>query len=248
MRVFGLIGKSLGHSFSKQYFTKKFQDEDLSGCVYKNFPIADLRQAIPTLKTLPDLAGLNVTIPYKSDIIPFLDETNPVCEQIGACNCILIREGKWKGYNTDIIGFARSFLPGVNQRKSAIILGTGGAAAAIAFVLSCNEIPYLFVSRNPEGKKNTIGYTALDAAVMEQYQIIINTTPTGTFPNVKEYPAIPYQYISANHYLYDLIYNPVETAFLKMGAVQGALIKNGEEMLRIQAEESWRIWNEGCFA
>lgn len=245
MRVFGLIGKHLGHSFSKQYFTKKFQDENLSGCIYQNFSMNVLREEIPALKSIPGLSGLNVTIPYKNEIIPFLDEIDPVCKKIGACNCIRIREGKWKGFNTDIIGFERSFLPGWNNKQnSAVILGTGGAAAAVAFVLNRNEIPYILVSRNPESKKNTIGYEDLDADLMDRYKVIINTTPTGTFPNVDEYPSIPYQYLRPDHYLYDLIYNPAETTFLQMGKAKGALIKNGEEMLHIQAEESWRIWNE----
>jgi shikimate dehydrogenase len=244
MKIYGLIGKSLSHSFSQRYFTEKFLKENISDCRYQNFQIKKLAKEIPDLKKLPGLSGLNVTIPYKSDIISFLDHLTEETKEINACNCIQIEEGNWIGHNTDIIGFGKSFLPHLKPfHKKALILGTGGAAKAVAFVLMRSGIQFLEVSRSKKEGSSAITYNDLSKEIFEEYSVVINTTPMGMFPSENDYPQLPYQYISSRHYFFDLIYNPEKTLFLAKAEERGAIIENGEKMLRIQAEESWKIWN-----
>lgn len=242
MKIYGLIGNPLTHSFSQQYFRKKFERLSIADSDYLNFEIDNLLQEVFSLKQNKDIRGLNVTIPYKTDIIAYLDELTPAVKKINACNCIYIESDKWIGYNTDIIGFERSFVPRLkSHHKRALILGTGGSSKAVAYVLEQKGIDYLFVSRKTRGDSE-VPYSSLPA-LFSDYTIIINTTPAGMFPHVDEAPAIPFQLLSPRHYCYDLIYNPEKTKFLQLAAANGALIKNGSDMLRVQAEESWNIWN-----
>ena len=186
---------------------------------------------------------MNITIPYKSKIISFLDEVSPECTEIGACNCIKITNKKWIGFNTDIIGFEKTFAPHLKPHHTkALILGTGGSSKAVAYVLQKLGIEYLFVSRN-KASTNSIEYSNITLEIMQDFKVIINTTPVGMFPNDYEIPEIPYHYVSAEHYFFDLIYNPSKTLFLSKANDRGAIIENGEKMLIIQAEESWKIWN-----
>jgi shikimate dehydrogenase len=188
-----------------------------------------------------DIVGLNVTIPYKKDIVPFLTDAAPAVKKTGACNCIRIDGKKRIGYNTDVIGFHLSLMPHLRvQHQRALILGTGGASAAVEFVLQQIAMPYLIVSRNPG--TNSIGYDQLSEDLMESHTLIVNTTPLGTFPAVETYPPIPYQYVTDQHFLYDMVYNPTETIFLKQGREKGATILNGMDMLIGQANASWDIW------
>lgn len=246
MKIYGLIGKTLHHSFSRRYFSEKFRSENLTDSQYRNFEIESLEEEIPQLKKDLELKGLNVTIPYKTEIIPFLDEISSECREINACNCIKIEAGKWIGYNTDVTGFEKSFTPFLKPfQAKALILGTGGASNAIAFVLKKLNIQFLKVSRKQEGSDSSvISYEDISQETMQQFQIIINTTPVGTFPNINECPNLPYEFVTDRHYFFDLIYNPSKTLFLSCAEKRGAFIENGDKMLMIQAEESWRIWNE----
>jgi shikimate dehydrogenase len=245
MKVYGLIGRSLGHSFSEKYFFEKFQRENIKGCVYRNFEFKDLEREIPEVKKNPALKGLNVTIPYKTDIISFLDEISDEAKKINACNCIKIKDGKWKGFNTDIIGFEKSFVPNLKPfHTNALILGTGGASNAVAFVLRKLRIAFVKVSRNKTESTSVISYQDLSTEEMKQFQVVINTTPLGTFPSVNECPPLPYNLVTNQHYFFDLVYNPPKTLFLSLAEKNGAVIENGAQMLTIQAEESWKIWNE----
>ncbi len=245
MKVYGLIGNPLSHSFSQKYFTEKFIEENISNCVYLNFETPDLDAEIINLKNNFDLCGLNITIPYKSRIISFLDEISEECTEIGACNCIKITQKKWLGFNTDVTGFEETFKPHLKpNHKKALILGTGGSSKAVAYVLKKLGIEYLFVSRQNSLEKSVITYSEITFATMNEFTIVINTTPAGMFPNVHLSPELPYQFVSANHYFFDLVYNPSKTLFLSKAENRGASIENGGEMLRIQAEESWRIWNQ----
>lgn len=244
-KLFGLVGKNISYSFSKGYFSKKFTDEKLQHHQYVNFDIQsieDFQKLIHKYKF--QLKGMNVTIPYKQEIIPFLDKLDKTAKKIGAVNTIKItKKGNLKGYNTDVIGFSDSLKPMLaKQHKKALILGTGGASKAVAFALKQLGIKHKFVSRNPLLKKE-ISYTDLNNQILSKYLIIINTTPLGTFPDVHKSPSIPYEFLTSNHILYDLVYNPEETAFLSKGKAQGATIKNGLEMLHLQAEAAWKIWN-----
>ena len=241
MSVFGIIGFPLGHSFSKKYFEEKFEKLGISGeSSFQNFAIEDIKE-LPNVLSTPDLQGFCITIPHKKNIIPFLDSLSPEVQEMGACNCVRIKEGKLTGYNTDIIGFEKSFTPHLTpERTKALILGTGGASAAVAFVLRKLRIPYQFISRNTP---DTWTYNMLDKHVIDDYKIIINCTPIGMSPNIEDAPPIPYEYLTEAHYLYDLIYNPAETKFLSLGKEKGAAIENGLQMLILQAEENWRIWN-----
>lgn len=242
MRVFGLIGYPLGHSFSKKYFADKFEREGITGNVYELYPLAQIGQIEELLNSTPNLAGLNVTIPYKEQVIPYLDSMSPVVEEIGACNCIHIQDGHLMGYNTDVIGFSGSLLPKLKpHHKQALILGTGGSSKAVAYTLKELSIPFLQVSRNPS--EGMIGYEEIDQSMLESHTLLINTTPVGMYPDIAKAPAIPYQFIGADHYLFDLVYNPERTRFLQEGILRGATVKNGSDMLVIQAEESWKIWN-----
>jgi shikimate dehydrogenase len=244
MRRFGLIGYPLSHSFSPGYFAEKFAKEGIKDCVYEVYPLASIDELKQLLDCHKDLCGLNVTIPYKKKVIRFLDAGSEEVKQMVACNTIKIKDGKLIGYNTDVTGFELSLLPLLKPHHThALVLGTGGAAAAIEFVLNKLDIQFLFVSREKK-EANSIIYTQLNKQILDKYTLIINTTPLGMYPKVDEFPAIPYNYLSDKHYLFDLVYNPAETQFLKKGKEHRAVIKNGADMLIIQANESWRIWNE----
>ncbi|MBL7704853.1 MAG: shikimate dehydrogenase [Taibaiella sp.] len=241
MKVYGIIGKSLQHSFSPRYFNNKFSDYNIDA-VYEAFELENI-DAFPGLLRQKQLAGINVTIPYKEQVIPFLDELDPSAESIGAVNCIQAHKGRLVGYNTDITGFTRSLQPLLKaQHRRALVLGTGGAAKAIQQGLQQLDIPYTVVSRS--GVPGTISYPQIDEQVMNTHPIIINTTPLGTFPDITEKPDLPYDYLNTNHLLYDLVYNPEITAFLQEGRQRAAQVKNGFEMLCIQAEAGWDIWNQ----
>jgi len=243
MKVFGLIGYPLSHSFSKGFFAEKFQREGINDCIYENFSLEDISQFPALLEQQPDLRGLNVTIPYKEAVLPWLDELSPAAEQIKAVNCIQFHEGIRIGFNTDVMGFKRSLQPLLKpHHTNALVLGTGGAAKAVMFVLQELNIPYTVVSRRVHD--GVITYNMLDKDIIAAHTIIINTSPLGMYPQVDAAPPIPYELITKHHLLYDLIYNPAETLFLKQGAAKGAAIKNGHEMLVLQAEASWDIWNE----
>ena len=240
----GIIGKSLSHSFSKEYFEKKFRDLGLKDHSYEQFEIEQIADLKTLLLKNPDLQGLNVTIPYKETVIPFLNELDPEAREIGAVNCITIsKKKKLKGYNTDYHGFKKSIQPLLKEHhKKALILGTGGASKAIAYALRKLKIEYDFVSRTAD--EFQYKYEELDASIFEEYTIIINTTPVGTHPNVDDCPNLDYSLFTKKHIAYDLIYNPEETAFLKKAKTQGTVTKNGYEMLVLQAEKAWKIWNE----
>lgn len=242
MRRFGLIGKTLKHSFSKTYFEKKFADDGLNDCRYDNFELESIDQFPELIETTPDLQGLNVTIPYKEEVLQFLNFKNEVVEKIGACNCIKIKDGQLYGYNTDAIAFKNSLQkPLQPHHKCALILGSGGASKAVQYALRELNIDFLIVSRYK--KENQLGYEDVGRDMIESHQIIINTTPLGMYPNVDQDPPIFYKGITPQHLLYDLTYNPPKTKFLQQGEANGAVIMNGYEMLVAQAEESWRIWN-----
>ena len=243
MKQYGLIGKTLSHSFSKKYFEEKFKRENINA-VYENFELNDISQVEGLFSIHSNLCGLNVTIPYKEQIIPYLDEVDEQARKIGAVNTIYIDKetGKMKGYNTDVYGFKQSLKPFLeNQHQRALILGTGGASKAVAYVLNELGITTAFVSRTPTAD-NQLSYDELNENILASFLLIVNTTPLGTFPNVDEKPTINYDAITPNHLLYDLVYNPAETAFLKEGKKRGALTINGEQMLQLQAEKAWEIW------
>ncbi len=239
---FGLVGKNISYSFSKGYFGDKFEKLNLEDYSYDNLDFQNIEDFPEFIKQNPTISGLNVTIPYKEAIIPFLDKLSKRATEIGAVNTIKItKSGKLKGFNTDYIGFQKSIEPLLNvNHKKALILGTGGASKAVAYALKQLGIPYLFVSRNDIG--DAIGYNQINEKTFEEFQIIINCTPVGTFPNTNTCPEIPYEYFTSNHLAFDLIYNPAETLFLKKAKEQGAIVKNGLEMLTLQAEKSWDIW------
>jgi shikimate dehydrogenase len=245
MRRFGLIGKTLKHSFSKNYFTQRFKEHQIADCIYESFELQSIEELPSLIAAHPDLEGLNVTIPYKEDVLPFLDRKNDVVEAIEACNCIKISNGKLIGFNTDAIGFKNSLQPQLKPyHKNALVLGTGGASKAVRYALNELAINYQVVSRRKGA--DCLGYEDIDEEVLKQHKLIINTTPLGMYPNVNDDPPIPYRYITSEHFLFDLIYNPEKTKFLQHGEEQGAQIANGYEMLILQAEESWRIWNEAA--
>jgi shikimate dehydrogenase len=245
MRTFGIIGFPLSHSFSQRYFTQKFEQEGIADAVFENYTIKDIDELENVLATKPDLQGLAVTIPYKRAVMPFLNTATEAVQQTGACNCICIKDKALIGYNTDVIGFEESFKPHLQPHHTkALVLGSGGAAAAVEYVLHKLNIEHLIVSRRASPEKNIIDYKAVDAALLNQYNIIINCTPLGTYPEVNEAPELPYHLLTPQHYLFDLVYNPPLTKFLALGQAQGATIQNGYDMLTIQAEHNWRIWNE----
>ena len=242
MRTFGLIGYPLTHSFSKKYFTEKFLQEGLTECVYENFPIEKIDLLSTVFDQHTDLVGLNVTIPYKEQVIEFLDEQTLVVQKTGACNCIKIVNGKKIGYNTDVIGFGKSLDPKLKSwHKNALVLGSGGASKAVQYALGERGISYLVVSRSK--KEGSISYEDIDEKLIKKYTLIINTTPLGMFPLVDDAPVLPYHALGGEHYLFDLVYNPSKTLFLKKGEERGAVIENGADMLKIQADASWEIWN-----
>ncbi|MVN76637.1 shikimate dehydrogenase [Hymenobacter sp. HMF4947] len=245
MRTFGLIGRSLSHSFSQTYFTQKFDRLGLDDCHYELFELANPNELPQLLARHPDLAGLNVTIPYKEKIWPYLTSVASSAALVGAVNVIEIQlNGGLVGHNTDYLGFRNSlrrFYPGRGPANRALVLGTGGAAKAVSMALRELDIPHWLVSRDPLSAHLT--YSELTPEVMAGHSLIINTTPLGTYPNVTECPAIPYAALTPAHYLFDLIYNPRETRFLELGRAAGAQTCNGFEMLELQAEAAWAIWN-----
>lgn len=242
-RLYGLIGKNISYSFSKKYFTEKFALGNLIECSYENFDLQTIEEFPNLIASNPDLKGLNITIPYKETVIPYLDKLSKNATQIGAVNVIrFTKKGNLKGYNSDYYGFMKSLKPLlISGHKKALILGTGGAAKAVAFALNKMGILYTFVSR--EEKEGMIDYYQINATAFDNYQIIINCTPIGTSPNIEEFPPIPYEFFTSNHIAFDLIYNPEETQFLKKAKQNGAITKNGYEMLVLQAEKAWKIWN-----
>lgn len=247
MSNFGLIGKSLKHSFSKDYFATKFVQLKLDNFFYENYEMEDLSN-LRELILSNHINGLNVTIPFKELVIPLLDELDPIAKSIGAVNTIAITNENGqlflKGYNTDAIGFKNSIKPFLNtDHERALILGNGGATKAIKHVLNEYGIPYLIATRSPE-KSNEIAWENVNEFVIKYHQLIINTTPLGMFPNVNEQPAIPYNELTNKHFLYDLTYNPIETSFMRSGKNNGALTINGLSMLQHQADQAWEIWNE----
>lgn len=245
MKIYGLIGLSLRHSFSQRFFSDKFKREDITDAEYHNFEIKNPGEEVVALKSNPDIRGLNVTIPYKSVIIPFLDELTNECREVNACNCIKIKGGKWIGYNTDIIGFEKTFIPHLKPyHRKALILGTGGASNAVAYVMKKLNIDFLKVSRKKEHVHGVINYEDVSGELLKDYNIVINTSPVGMFPKMDEYPTLPYESVTPEHYFFDLIYNPAKTLFLSLAEEYGAFIENGDRMLTIQAEESWDIWND----
>jgi shikimate dehydrogenase len=244
MLLYGLIGYPLTHSFSKNYFTEKFKKEGIKNCSYENFPLAHIDELSKIIREKANLRGLNVTIPFKESVLPFLSESNEIVREVAACNCIKIEGTILIGYNTDVIGFAKSLLKKLNSNhKKALVLGTGGAAKAVEYVLRRNDISYLRVSRWQS--TDNLSYDELTPAIIKEHALIINTTPLGMYPKINVAPAVPYEAITSKHLLFDLIYNPEKTLFLKKGEERGAAIENGYDMLVYQAEESWRIWNSG---
>ena len=247
MKRFGLIGYPLGHSFSRNYFNHKFATEKIDA-EYVNFEIPSIHDFKKIVDENPDIYGLNVTIPYKQQIIPFLDELDSAAEEIGAVNVIkFVRESdknvKLVGYNSDVIGFMQSIKPMIKSyHKKALILGTGGASKAVIYGLKKLGVDSVFVSRTK--KDDMLTYDELTSEVMHTHTVIVNCSPVGMFPKTDACPAIPYEYLTDKHLLFDLVYNPEETLFMKKGAKQGATTKNGLEMLHLQAIGAWNIWNK----
>jgi len=241
---YGLVGKNISYSFSKNYFTERFKKNNDLVSTYENFDIQEINDFSQIIKFNPALAGLNITIPYKESVLPFLDSLSKNASKIGAVNTIKIgTDGKLKGFNTDYYGFKKALEPLLNSKhKNALILGTGGASKGVAFALDKLGIPYTFVSRTASEK--AIGYEQIDSNTFENYQIIINSTPLGTSPRTEQFPPIPYDFFTKDHIAFDLIYNPAETEFLKRAKQKGAVLKNGMEMLVFQAEKAWEIWNK----
>ena len=242
MKLYGLIGKPLKHSFSKAYFTEKFRNEGILDCRYENFELETIKELPTILKAHAHLKGLNVTIPYKKEVLSYLHFKNEVVEATGACNCIKIEDGRLYGYNTDVPGFKKSLQHHLNPHHTkALVLGTGGSSVAVQYVLKQLGIKYKLVSR--EKGSQALAYEDIDASLLQKYTVLINTTPLGMFPNMDAAPALPYALLTEKHLLYDLIYNPEKTLFLQQGESNGATVTNGKEMLLLQAEESWVIWN-----
>ncbi|MHA6279986.1 shikimate dehydrogenase family protein [Salinimicrobium sp. CAU 1759] len=243
MRKFGLIGRNISYSFSRKHFADKFSREGIAA-TYENFDLQKIEEFPEILKKNPELKGLNVTIPYKQAIFPFLDTLDPVAEAIGAVNTIKVeKDGSLTGHNTDYYGFAEALKPHLEvHHKKALILGTGGASKAVNYALKTLGTTTTFVSRTPS--KNDISYEDLSAEFLKDHTVIVNTTPLGTFPNTEEFPALPVEHLSSRHLLFDLIYNPPKTALMKLAEDRGATILNGQKMLELQAEKAWEIWNQ----
>jgi shikimate dehydrogenase len=245
MKTFALIGKTLTHSFSKSFFDEKFLREKITDCRYFLAPLPSIDELIPFIKSNHELKGINVTTPYKEAVLPLLDELDQIAHEVGAVNTIVIKrrgESVWlKGYNTDVFGF-KNGCKGLQNAQRALLLGSGGAAKAARYVLQQNGIDYLTVSRNPKNK-GEIAYRDVDAQLLKNFKLIVNTTPLGMFPDVEACPPIPWHLLGAQHFLFDMIYNPAETVFLKRGKAAGATTQNGLLMLTLQAEKAWEIWN-----
>jgi shikimate dehydrogenase len=243
MKAYGLIGYPLTHSFSEKYFAGKFSKEGITDCSYQLFELEAIDQLPRLLAAQPDLKGLNVTIPHKETVIPFLDELEEETARIGAVNVIKIENGRTKGFNSDYQGFKKSLENFLRPAETiqALVLGTGGASKAVNAALRHLHIPYKQVSRNPHADQ--LAYQDITPAVLAAYHLIINTTPLGTYPNTDTFPDLPYQVLTPQHSLFDLVYNPAETVFLQKGRQAGAQTRNGYEMLVLQAEAAWQIWN-----
>ncbi len=246
-RLFGLIGYPLSHSFSKKYFSKKYQDEGIEDAYYELFPIEEVKQLPTLIDRYPNLIGLNVTIPYKEQVIPYMDRLGAGAKAINAVNTIKVTKNGLEGHNSDIFGFGRSLANFIEASGGdlsdlkGLVLGTGGAAKAVAYVLGQLSMPFKIVSRSP-GKAD-LTYDQVGQTELDTYRLIINTTPLGMAPNLDTCPNLPYRFLNSNHFLFDLVYNPKETLFLTRGKERGARTKNGLEMLYLQAEKSWEIWN-----
>lgn len=242
MNQFGLIGYPLSHSFSKGYFAEKFSKENIKNANYETYPLQKI-EAFALLCQQHQFSGLNVTIPYKQSIIPFLDDLDDEAKKIGAVNTIQFKNNKKIGYNSDVFGFEKSLLPLLpKDHQQALILGTGGASKAVEYVLKKLNIPFQYVSRIASA--TAITYENINKEIIDTHSIIINTTPLGMYPNIDSAPPLPYNFITPKHLLYDLVYNPEETLFLKKGKEKNAILKNGLEMLYLQAERSWQIWQD----
>jgi shikimate dehydrogenase len=242
MTKYGIIGYPLGHSFSRGFFTEKFARESIDA-QYLNFEIPDVAMLSDVLRDNPELRGLNVTLPHKQAVIPLLDEMSEEAMEIGAVNVIRVRNGKLKGFNSDIIGFTNSIKPLLQpHHRKALVLGTGGASKAIRVGLNRLGIEWTYVSRSP--RDGMVTYEDITAKTLQEYTVIVNCSPVGMFPKVDAAPAIPYELLSPQHLLFDCVYNPEETLFMKKGREQGATVKNGLEMLHLQAIASWNFWNE----
>ncbi len=243
IRKFGLTGFPLEHSFSKKYFEEKFARKNIDDAQYNLYPLKNIDSLPAFLKEHDDILGLNVTIPHKKDVMKFCETLDDVAKAVGAVNCLKISKGKIAGYNTDVVGFEKSLLPLLKPHHThALILGSGGGSLAVQYVLCKLGISFKVISRS-EGD-NHLRYETMNRDIFSTRHLIINTTPLGMFPQVDKKPAIPYHLLTSRHLLFDLIYNPNQTQFLTDGKSRGATIKNGLQMLKIQAEESWRIWNE----
>lgn len=239
---YGLIGRNISYSFSRKYFSEKFENLGLEDHSYQNFDLASIDELPAILENTTQLKGLNVTIPYKEEVIEYLDRLEPKAAEIGAVNTIQITAEGLIGHNTDMFGFEKAIEPLMsNDDKYALILGTGGASKAVAYVFKNLGLEFRFVSRNPE--EGQWQYKDLNQQVMEQYTIIVNSTPLGTYPDINLKPDIPYHYLTKDHLLFDLIYNPEITAFMKEAQSRGARFSNGQKMLELQAEKAWEIWN-----
>ena len=244
MKKYGTIGFPLTYSFSKKYFSEKIERERIADAAYYSFPLKNIDEFPDFLKSNPELKGLAVTIPYKEKVLKYVTCLSEEVKQIGAANCIRIKDGELTAFNTDIIGFEKSFVKNLEPvHKKALVLGTGGASKAVQYVLKKLGMEFLIVSRNEQAAENCIRYIELTEAILKKYAIIINATPVGMMPAEDTFPDIPYHLLTADNYLYDLVYNPAKTLFLQKGEEKGAVIENGFEMLIIQAEENWRIWN-----
>jgi shikimate dehydrogenase len=246
MRIFGLIGKTLTHSFSPTYFKNKFETKQINDAHYELFPLENIEEISVLKKEQINLIGLNVTIPYKESIIPFLDEISEQAQAIGAVNTIAcLPDGRWKGYNTDAFGFEKAIQTFVDLKtRKALVLGTGGASKAVQYILAKHAVPFYLLSRSPNKDSKEIAYEDLNQTLLESHTLIINCTPLGTFPNVNECPNIPFEFIGAKHFVFDLVYNPAETTLMKKAKAAGAAVANGTLMLENQAEASWEIWNK----
>ena len=247
MKKLGLIGYPVGHSYSKKYFSEKFEKENLPDWAYELYPIEKIEKLKSFLKSEPDLVGFNVTVPYKVAVMNYLDEIDPEALVIGSVNTVKMIESqngkKLKGYNTDVYGLEKSLMPLIKpDNNKVLLLGTGGSARAVKFVLRNHDIPHTSVSRIRHDKR--IQYEDITEDIMREHNIIINSTPVGMHPDVEGFPNIPYQYITDKHLLFDLVYNPEETVFLKKGRERGAITKNGLDMLYLQSDKCWEIWNE----
>jgi shikimate dehydrogenase len=245
MKLYGLIGYPLGHSFSKQYFIDKFEKDGLEDCFFELFPLKQISDFLLLLHEYPQLKGIAVTIPYKQTVMDLLTDCSAEALAIGAVNCISVSPGLLKGYNTDVIGFEKSFVQHLMpHHNKALILGTGGASKAVQYVLNKLHIPFMLVSRMANEGNNTIAYKNVTEQILLDHPILINCTPLGMSPDETSKPMLPYHALTSEHYLYDLVYKPVLTSFLSEGQRKNATIKNGFEMLLLQAEANWKIWNE----